>query len=149
VSQRIPEGAFEFYMGLGPTRSYAAVAEKYGVTKRAVVKHAAREKWSERLETVQREARDELDKRLAGALAEMNERHMKMLRAMASRAVAGMKEHPLGTGMEAIRAAELVIKLERLVAGEASERTSLNVEEVTRQEMQRWLVPAGDTEDES
>jgi hypothetical protein len=58
--------------------------------------------------------------------------------------------------MDAIKAAELVIKLERLIVGEPSERTALSVEEVTRQEMRELLVvddegtepPAGDGADE-
>jgi len=147
VSQKIPDGAFEYYVGLGSPRSYQAVAERYKTSKRTVVRHAAREKWPERLEAIQQEARDELDKRLAGALAEMNERHMKILRAVASRAVAALKEHPLSTGMEGVRAAELAIKLERLLAGESSERSTVSIEEVTRRELDRWLLPAGSGHD--
>lgn len=143
MSTRLSEGAFEYYVGLGSGRSYQAVAERYGASKRTVVRHAAAEKWAERLEAIQQEARDELDKRLAGAIAEMNERHMKILRAVASRAVAAIKEHPLTTGMEGVRAAELAIKLERLLVGESSERSTVSVEEVTRRELDRWLVPAG------
>lgn len=142
MSGKLSEGAFEYYVGLGSARSYQAVAAKYGVTKRAVVKHAGREKWAERLEKVLEEARAESDRRLATDLAEMHERHKKMLRAVASRAVSAIKEHPLSSGMEGVRAAELVIKLERLLAGESSERSTLSVEEVTRRELDRWLVPA-------
>jgi hypothetical protein len=42
--------------------------------------------------------------------------------------------------MESIRAAELAIKLERLIAGESSERTEISVAEVVQRETQRWLV---------
>lgn len=142
MSGKLSEGAFEFYVGLGSGRSYQAVAQKYGLSKRSVVKHAARERWTERLEKVQEEARAESDKRLAEDLAEMHERHRKMLRAVASRAVAAIKEHPLSSGMEGVRAAELVIKLERILAGESTARASLTIEEVTRRELDRWLVPA-------
>ena len=34
--KKIPPDAFDFYFSLGPPRSYQAVADKYGVTKRAV-----------------------------------------------------------------------------------------------------------------
>jgi len=33
--------------------------------------------------------------------------------------------------------------MERLLAGESSERSAVTVEEVTRRELERWLVPAG------
>ena len=42
--------------------------------------------------------------------------------------------------MEAVRAADLAIKLERLVVGEPVERSSVSIEDVTRREMERWLV---------
>ena len=146
MNQRIPEGAFAFYVGLGEKRSYQAVAEKFGVSKRAVLKHATKERWAERLEDIQDEARVESDKKLATDLAEMQERHKRMLRAVAARAIAAIKEHPLSSGMEGVRAAELVIKMERILAGESTERTAVTVEEVTRRELDRWLVPAGATD---
>ena len=43
--RKIPQDAFTFYVSLGPGRSYQKVAEKYGVTKRAVVNVGTREKW--------------------------------------------------------------------------------------------------------
>lgn len=139
MNQRIPPEAFEFYLGLGPGRSYQAVADRYSVSKRAVVKHAAREQWAQRVAQVQREARAEGDKKLAAELGDMHERHVKMLKAMAVRALNGIKEFPLTSGMEAIRAAELVIKLERIIAGEPEERGELSVEEIIREEMHELL----------
>ncbi len=48
-----------------------------------------------------------------------------------------LQQHPLSSSMEAIRAAELAIKLERLIMGEASERTAVTAEETVRKEMSR------------
>ena len=141
MTQRIPDDAFDYYVSLGARRSYQSVAERYGVTKRAILKHATKELWTERLAKIEEEARAESDKRLAADLAEMHERHRRMLRGVAARAIAAIKEHPLASGMEGVRAAELVIKLERILAGESSERATLSVEEVTRRELDRWLVP--------
>jgi hypothetical protein len=42
--------------------------------------------------------------------------------------------------MEGIRAAETVIKLERLLAGEPNQRSAVTVEQVTRQEIDRLLA---------
>ena len=47
--RKIPPDAFDFYFSLGPPRSYQAVANKYGVTKRAVTNLAGREDWQRRL----------------------------------------------------------------------------------------------------
>jgi len=45
MARKIPADAFDYYASLGPDRSYRAVAERYGVSKRAVTKHAAAEGW--------------------------------------------------------------------------------------------------------
>ena len=147
MTRRIPDDAFEYYVGLGPGRSYQAVADKYDVTKRAVTKHATQKEWSRRLESLEREAQEKSDKKLGESLEEIRERHLRTLRAMHARALTALKQYPLTSGMEAMRAAEMAIKLERLVVGEASERSAVSVEEVTRNELSRWLVtPNGNDE---
>jgi hypothetical protein len=122
--RKIPADAFEHYVALGPQRSHQAVAEHYGVSKRAVSKCAVREGWSERLARIEKESRERSDERIGNALDEMRERHLKTLRAMNVRALAALKQFPLESGMEAMRAAEMAIKLERLVLGEPTERTA-------------------------
>ncbi len=139
MQRKIGADAFEYYVSLGPSRSYSAVAERYGVSKRAVTKLAAREDWSERLYRIEHEAREKTDAKLVDDLGEMRERHIKTLKAMHARALNALKQFPLNSGMEAIKAAETVIKLERLVMGEVSERTELSVEETTRREMANWI----------
>ncbi len=140
MNGKIPPDAFEYYVALGPGRSYRTVADRYGVTKRAVTKHAAREGWTSRLEKIEQEAREKSDGKLVEVLGEMRDRHLKTVRAMNARALTALKQYPLSSGMEAMRAAELAIKLERLIVGEPSERTELTVEEVTKRELARWLV---------
>ena len=49
--------------------------------------------------------------------------------------------------MEGVKAAETVIKLERIIAGEPSERTGLTVEQVTRQEIDMLLARDDEPED--
>ena len=152
MSKKIPDDAFDYYVALGAARSYQAVADRYGVTKRAVVKHAARERWTQRLGEVQESARVQSDKDLAQEVVEMRDRHKRMLKAMAVRALSGLKDLPLRNGMEAIRAAELVIRMERIVFGEEDERGEESIEEITKREIQTLLRPVDDevdpTEDE-
>lgn len=149
MPQKIPPEAFNYYVALGPDRSYRAVAEHFGVSKRGVTKRAAAENWAERLEKIEAEAREKSDKRLAETVEEMRTRHLKTLRAMSSRALSALKQYPLTSGMDAMRSAELVIKLERLVVGEPSERTAMSVEETTRREIHNLLIVEEDDEDEA
>ena len=98
MTGKIPSDAFEYYVSLGPGRSYRAVAEHYEVTKRAVTKHAGREGWAERLDKIEQEARDDSDMRLIEVLRETHERHLKTVRAMQARALAALKQYPLASG---------------------------------------------------
>lgn len=140
MNRRLTSDAFTYYVSLGPARSYQAVAEKYGVTKRAVTKAAAREDWAKRIAAIEEEARKTTDAKLAGDLAEMNLRHRKILTAMAARAAKALQEFPLTNGMDGIKAAALVIKMERLLAGEPTDRSAVDIEEVTRRELKELLV---------
>ena len=148
MNRKIPPDAFEFYHCLGPGRSYQAVADEYGVTKRAVTDFAKRERWRQRLEAIEREARERSDKKIAETIEEIRGRHLKTLRAMNARALSALQQFPLNSGMEAMRAAEMVIKLERLIVGEPSERTEVGIEEITRLEVARFLEVAGDGDDD-
>lgn len=140
MNGRIGEDAFEFYVSLGPARSHEAVAQRYDVSRRAVSKRATKDEWTPRLDKIEQEARALSDKRLAETLGDIRGRHLTTLKAMHARALTALKQFPLTSGMEAMKAAEMVIKLERLVAGEASERTAISVEEVTKRELDRWVV---------
>ena len=49
MTKKLPPDAFHYYVGLGVNRSYQAVAEKYGVSKRAVTSRAVQEDWQGRV----------------------------------------------------------------------------------------------------
>ena len=147
MTNRIPADAFEYYVSLGPDRSYVSVAEHYGVSKRAIVKRASVEHWAQRLEKVEAIAREKSDVKLGDALADMRDRHLKTLQVMNMRALEALKNYSLTSGMEAMRAAEMAIKLERLIHGEPTDRNALSVEDVIKREYERWLKPAGDGRD--
>ena len=147
MAAKIPHDAFDYYVSLGPDRSYQAVADHFGCTKRGVTKRAGVESWADRLADIEREARRSADAKLSETMAEQKARHLKLVRAMGTRAAQALQQYPLTSGMEAIKAAETVIKLERLLNGEASDRTAIAVEDVTRDEVQRLLRRAPEEED--
>ena len=141
MNRKIPaEDAFRFYTSLGAGRSYAAVAEKYDASKQAITNLANRDGWQERLEKIESEVRERGDAKLVESLDQMNERHLRVLRAIQGKALETLKATPLSNAMDAVRALEMSLKQERLIRGEPSERTELSVEEVTKREMDRWLV---------
>jgi hypothetical protein len=144
MTKKLPSDAFETYVAMGHARSYQALAEKYQMSKRAIVNRATRERWSERLGQIESQARVISDKKLSETLADMQERHAKTLRVMHARVIEALKEFPMTNCMDAIRAAESVIKLERLMAGEVSKRTELSIEEVTKREIHTLLTVVHD-----
>ena len=72
-------------------------------------------------------------------LEEMSSRHIKSLRIIQARALEALRHMPLESAMEAVRALDIGIRQERLIRGEPSERTAINVEEVVRREHTRWM----------
>ena len=102
MSGKLPPSAFEFYLGLGPGRSYQAVADNYGVTKRAITKHAAKERWQERLAELEAKARQTSDQKTLETLESMNVRHLKSIRVIQGKALETLKSMALNTAMAAL-----------------------------------------------
>lgn len=141
MSGRIPPDALEYYLALGPDRSYQKVADHYGVSKRAVTKLAARERWQEKVVELERKARESAEKKALESLEGMNLRHLKSLKIVQGKALEALRSMPLTTAMEAVRALDMAIRQERLIRGEPSDRTAISVEEVIRREYERWMLP--------
>ena len=80
--RKIPQDALLYYVALGPSRSYEQVAKEYGVSKRAVVDHAVRENWQDRVAELERRARENIDAKAVDTLEEMSERHLKLIKLM-------------------------------------------------------------------
>lgn len=149
MTGKLPSDAFAMYVAMGPARSYQAIADHFKVVKRTVVRCAGREDWSGRLVEIETKTRAMTDAKLAGDLHEMQMRHRKLLLAIGARAAKAISEYPLTTGMEGIKAAEVAIKLERLLAGESNDHTQISVEMATKRELERFIAPAvGSAEDD-
>ncbi len=143
---RIPPDAFTFYFGLGSDRSYQAVADRYGVSKRSVTKLAVQENWQDRVATLGRKARENSDQRILETLEDMNGRHLKTLRVIQGKALETLKAMPLASAMEAVRALDMSIGKERLIRGEPSDRTAVSVEETIKREYERRMLTDGNGE---
>jgi hypothetical protein len=139
MNRKLPSDAFSFYFSLGPSRSYQAVAEKFDVSKRAVSNLADREGWQARIVELERKAREQADAKALETLDDMNERHLKVLRFIQGRAIDALKTMPIESAMDAVRAYTMSVDKERTIRGEPSDRTQIDLAEVTREEMRRLL----------
>src|SRR5258705_6967643 len=121
--RKIPSNAFEHYVALGDERSYQSIADQFKVSKRSVVKRAIAEGWQTRLTQITTTARKETDKKLASAITQMNERHARVLQAVLTKALDALRLMPIGSGADAVRAIDIVLRHERTLYAEPIEKT--------------------------
>lgn len=84
MRHHVPVEAFEFYVSLGPARSYGKVAINYGVSLRGVTKAAGRERWTKRLEAIETKARETIDARLVSVSVAKRREHIKEIERLIS-----------------------------------------------------------------
>ncbi len=138
--RKIPQDALLYYIALGSSRSYDQVAKEFGVSKRAVVDHAVRERWQDRVAELERRARGNVNTRAGDTVEAMNDRHLTLIKLMQSKAVEVLRTTPLAKAMDAIQTLNIAMRQERLVFGEPSERTAVSVEDTIRREYERWMT---------
>ena len=139
MKRKLPAESFDFYVGLGVGRSYQAVADQYGASKGAVVAKAKKEGWQDRLAKIEHDARSKSEEKAVETLEQVNDRHLKIARALQGKALEALRAMPLSEARDVIRALDLGVKQERLILGEPSERAALNVEDKIEREYERWL----------
>jgi len=139
---KLPLDAYEYYFSLGPSRSYQAVADHYGVSKRAVTKRAAKEDWQARIAEREIRVRDTVAKRTEETLEEMMERHLRQVKAIQGRALEALRAMPLNTAMEACRALGQGMAEERKIRGEPADSETKSVEAIIKREYERWMTTA-------
>jgi transposase len=139
MRRKIPVEAYAYYVSLGQARSYESVAKHFDVSKRSVTKLAAREGWQAKLAISQQQVREKAEAKAQETLEEMNERHLKTMRLVQHKALEVICSLPLSTAMEAVRSLTWGLDRERLIRGEPTDRTALDMEQVIRGEYQRWM----------
>jgi hypothetical protein len=145
LPHRVPQSeAFALYCGLGHVRSYAAVAKHYGVSTRAVLFLAKGYNWAGRLREIEAVAEERMREAQVQTLIEARERHLKSLKVLQGKALAGMRDQNARSLNEATRALETGIKLERLILGESTANTAVSVEERQQREVDQLVVNEDD-----
>ena len=140
--KKLPDDAFAFYLALGQGRSYQAVATHFDVDKKTVTNRAVRENWQDRLLEHEKAERERMEKKAAESIEAMNDRQLKLVSFIQAKAVEALKVLSLDSAMDAVRALQIAIEKERLIRGEPTERTAIDIERKIRSEHDRWMVPA-------
>jgi folylpolyglutamate synthase/dihydropteroate synthase len=145
ASRKLPADAFDAYFALGPTRSYEAIAQKFGVTKRAVTALAKRENWQERLAAIEKKARESVDQKAVETLEAMKERHLKVYQAVQRKSLDALKQIPITNANQLVRALAMALEGERVVRGDVSDR--IDIATLIKKEYEQLMVKPG-TEDD-
>jgi hypothetical protein len=143
VSRKLPPESFDFYVALGFGRSYKQVADHFGVSKGTVTALAQRDDWQARLTKLEQQARSRAEEKAVETLEQMNERHLKIARALQGKALESLRSMPLMDAKDVIRALDLTVRQERLIQGEPTDRMA-SVEEIIARETRQLLKVVDD-----
>ena len=146
-ARKIPADAFEVYVSMGTSRSYAAIAERFHVNKRSVTALAAREDWQGRLATMERKAKEAVDQKAAETLEAMKARHLAVYQALQRKALEALRVKSIDSAMDAVRALDVALEGERLIRGEPTERTAVEIEAKIRRDHEVLFLKPGQKED--
>ena len=113
MRRKLPPESFAYYLGLGVSRSYAAVAQHFDVNTRTVTALAKRERWQEKLRESERQARAKAEERAQESIEEMTERQLKMVKFAERKLLESLQAAPIGSGPQAVRALLSTIDKER------------------------------------
>lgn len=140
MKKKIPADAFAFYLGLGPGRSYKAVADRFGATKRAVAFRAEKEEWQKRVREEETKLREKAEKQAAESIATTTKQHLKVFRFAQGRCIEALKTMPIDSAVDAIKIYALTIDKERQLRGDPADERASRLEEITREEIRTLLT---------
>ncbi len=139
--KKLPDDAFSVYLAMGVRRSHQAVADRFGVDKKTVTNRAMKEGWKQRIDDHERAERERLERNAAESVATMNDRHLKLISFIQGRAIETLKAVPLDTAINAVKALSIAIDKERVIRGEPTQRSTIDLERKLRDEHDRWYAP--------
>ena len=147
MNQKLPPDAFDAYFALGVDRSYDAIATKFNVSKRTVTTTAKRDDWQGRIRAAEEKAKAVSDQKAVETITAMKDRHLKVYQAIQRKALEALRSTSLDNALQAVRALEMALDGERVLRGEPSDRTAVDIEAVIRREYQTLLLKPGEKED--
>ncbi len=145
-TKRLPADAFETYLSLGVGRSYAAIATRFGVSKRTVVTRATAEGWQARVIDRERQARVQAEKKSVESLEEMNDRHLRIVRMVQAKAIEALRSMPLNNATAAAKALASAVDQERVIRGEPADRSVIDIATIIKKEYETLVLKPGESD---
>jgi hypothetical protein len=127
---RLSTDAFAQYVALGDGRTYEVLAARLGVSKRTIVRNATKSGWQARLQRIDAAAAEKFDENAANETSVVNDRHLRVVRAIQGKALQALQSLSLKSGMDAVRALDLSIRAERLILGKTGGVEDMKLEDL-------------------
>jgi hypothetical protein len=124
---KLPQDAFDYFFALGPSRSHAAVAKHFGVSRKTVARRADDDSWERRVLELERKAREASEKKALETIEQLNERHLKVLKVLQGKALEALRSLAMDKPSDVIRALEVSIRQERAIRGIGDEGVGVQV----------------------
>ena len=140
MKKKIPPDAYALYLGLGPGRSYQAVADHYKISKRAVAFCAERERWQERIREEEKKLREKAEHQAAESNKTVRQSQLKVLRFIQGKAIEALKEMKIDSAVDAAKVYTLALDKERQLLGDTGGESPSIVEQITRDEVRNLLT---------
>jgi len=123
---------FRSYLSMAPPRSRAEAAELLGVKRRTVDTAMDRGRWVERAAAYDDAMAKAADRAAMSTAEDMQRRHMEAVHAMLRRGVHAITEADLTEARDGVPMIDKAVRLERLLVGEATERTESRISSLDR-----------------
>lgn len=143
ANRKLPPAAFEYYFSLGPDRSYVAVAKEFKVSKPTVVSMAKAEGWQQKIRERESKTAATIAKKADETVEQMNERHIKMLKAVQFKALEALKTLPIKTAHQAVTAIIAATVREKEIRDNKGTGVE-DIEAIIKREYAEWMRPGGD-----
>ena len=135
-----PEQAWTLWAGMGPTRSYSAVAKELGVADSTILRLARKGGWNRRLTALEKPVREDEDKKLQVAVREMNERYLSIAKGLAEKGADALAYLVPDSVPQALKMIDLAAKLERQALGEPDSKKTLTIETILRDRFEALVL---------
>lgn len=135
-----PEEAWSLWAGMGPTRSYSAVAKELGVADSTILRLARKGGWDRRLAQLEKPVREDEEKKLQVAIREMNDRYLSIAKGLAEKGAEALAYLVPDSVPQALKMIDLAAKLERQALGEPDSKKVVTIEQVLRERFEALVV---------
>ena len=125
-------GRFRTYLSMEPPRSRVEAAKALGLKKRTIDDMMHRHRWHDRALAYDERMAKAADRAAMSTAEDMQRRHMEAVHAMLRRGVHAITEADLTEARDGVPMIDKAVRLERLLVGEATDRTESRISSLDR-----------------